>query len=300
MKNFHYLVAFIVLAPLFSSGQDNKEVAGINYMYIPVKYNDTSLHVNIVDFNIGMSLHKTEKTSISGKLEVGSMSFSNFPGTSPTFYSTAFQGVYTRIVNNNLALTIFGKLGIYSDMKNISANAFRAMVGFQYKIKVSETMRYGLGIAYANQFYGNQLMPYVNMDWHPSRNWEIYGQFPTNIRAEYTLSERDFIGFGINGLKNSYRLSSKNDEDNFVQLSQWTGKLFYEHKVYKHWSFNVNAGYALTQSYSEYNDVKGGNLNTWSILTIPVGKKRPVPTTEVRKTGMVFQGGIAYKIFKNH
>lgn len=273
------------------------ERLGISGYYIPVKYGDTSSSLKMTELSYTTPLYKSAKSVLTGGMEFKAAGFKGFPEGSISLYALSLQSVYVRKVSERLSLALFGQVGIYSDWKDISTEDMRTTIGMQYRIKYSERFKAGLGVAYGNQFYGHQLSPYVTIDYRVSRHWYLYGQVPTHVKLEYIFSDKDFAGFGIRGINNSYRLSKTEYESHFIQFTQWSTKLYWEHYFAKRWSFTLSAGYALIQKFKMYQD-NGETFNYWNILTIPVGKKSPEPLHEIKQSSMFFQAGISYGIFK--
>lgn len=293
----------LIFLPFFSIAQSQKAVAETGYDYIPIKFGDTSASAKIFNAELAFPILTKRNSSLTGKGEFGSITFRDFPQSAKaSLYSISFQVAYTHKVDSLRSLTLFGKLGIYSDFEDISVEDFRGTIGFQYKIRKNARYLYGLGAAYSNQFFGHQINPFITIDYHPTKNWYIYGQIPTDFRAKYALSEKDNIAFGIKGVINSYRLSDKTgpdryDNSSFIQTSQWSTKIYYERFIFKNWSVNVSAGYAFSQIFRQYNNIDGSKLDSWTILVLPVGKKRPDPAVEIKKPGMLYSVGIRYNIF---
>ncbi len=294
----------LLLISLISSvnlyAQQHKDMASLNYWNIPIKNGDSTTRIRMVDMNLDFPLHQSSLNSVFGGIELRQAHIGNFPnGENLSVYSTAFKMAFVRKVSPTLSLALFGQIGIYSDFKDVSSEDFRGLVGFQYRIKHSEQLKTGLGVAYANQFFGHQLLPYLSIDYHFKERWYLYGQVPTNVRLEYMISGKDFIGFGIRGLTNSYRLSKSQYNSQFVQNVDWMGKVYWERFFTKNLSFNVNGGYSFIQSVRLYDDIPGDLLNSWTIVTFPVGKKRPEPIHEIKKSSYMLQIGVAYNVFSN-
>jgi len=305
MKTLKLILPVLILLPFCTLAQSHKAIGEINYDYIPVKLGDTSATAKLFNAEMAFPIFKKQSSSLNGKVQFGSMTFKNFPESAEeSLYSIEFQAAYTHKFDSLKSITLFGKLGIYSDMEDISIEDFRGTIGFQYKIRKNARYLYGVGAAYSNQFFGHQISPFITIDYHPSKNWYLYGQIPTDFRIEYALTEKDYLAFGIRGVTNSYRLSDKTgpgryNNSSFIQTSQWSTKLYYERFVFKNWSVNLSAGYAISQNFRQYNNISGSMLDSWTILTIPVGKKRPDPAVEIKKPGMLYSVGIKYNIFTN-
>lgn len=302
------IIRHLALATVALSGctinlyaQQHRDMASINYWHVPITNQDSSkTKIQMVDVNFDFPIYKGNKNTIFGSMELRQAHIDNFPSQENlSVYSTAYRMAYIRKVSPTLSLALFGQIGVYSDFKDVSSEDFRGMIGFQYRIKHSEQLKTGLGVAYANQFFGHQLLPYLSIDYHFKDRWYIYGQVPTNVRLEYMLGEKDFVGFGIRGLTNSYRLSKNEHNSQFIQNVDWMGKFYWEHFITKNVSFNINGGYSFIQSLRLYDDIPGDMLNSWTIITFPVGKKRPDPVHEIKKNSFMFQLGVSYNVFNN-
>jgi len=293
-KHLTLVSIYLSIGTLYSYAQDHRDVASINYWHVPITNNDSSkTKIQMLDVNFDFPIYKGSQNSIFGSMELRQAHIDNFPTQENlSVYSTAYRMAFIRKVSPTLSLALFGQIGIYSDFKDLNSEDLRGMVGFQYRIKHSEQLKTGLGIAYANQFFGHQLLPYLSINYHFKERWYLYGQVPTNVRLEYTLAKKDFIGFGIRGLTNSYRLSKNENNSQFIQNIDWMGKFYWEHFITKNLSLTINGGYSFIQSLRLYDDIPGDMLNSWTIITFPVGKKRPEPVHEIKKNSFMFQLGV--------
>jgi len=303
MLNRPLIIAIICLSPVIGIAQQRKELAQIGYIYIPVKLGDTSASAKVLDVEFTMPVFRKPKESLTLKMEFGKMTFHNFRDVvEETLYSVALQGAYSRKFSDTTkTFTLLGQIGIFSDWEDISGEDIRGTIGFQYKYARSPRLKYGLGLAYSNQFFGHQISPYVTFDYRPNKHWDIYGQFPTNMRAAYLITERDNVALGIRGLTRSYRLSNRQgsghyENSGFIQTTQWSAKAYYEHTFGKHLTLSGSAGYAIINKFRQFDYIPGSMLNSWTIITFPVGKKRPDPNQEVSKAGMVYQLSLSYTL----
>lgn len=280
--------------------QQHRDVASLNYWNVPITNGDSTTRIQMVELNLDFPIYRGGRNALFGSIELKEAQISNFPNKENlNVYSTAYKMAFVRKVSPTLSLALFGQIGIYSDFKDISSEDFRGVFGVQYRITHSEQLKSGLGLAYSNQFFGHQLLPYLSIDYHFKDRWYLYGQVPTNVRLEYMVSEKNFAGFGIRGMTNSYRLSKSLYNSQFLQNVDWFGKVYWEHFFTKHLSFNINGGYSFIQSLRLYDDIAGDMLNSWTIITFPVGKKRPEPIYEIKKNSFMFQVGLAYNVFTN-
>lgn len=301
MSTRSLIIAIVCFYPVMGLAQQRKEMAQISYIYMPVKLGDTSASARVLDIEFAMPVYRRPKESLMLKLDFGQMTFHQFRNVDDeTLYGLALQGAYSRKFNDTTkTFTLMGQVGIFSDMEDVSGEDIRGTIGFQYKYARSERLKYGLGLAYSNQFFGHQISPYVTFDYRPSKRWDIYGQFPTNIRAAYAVTEKDNIALGIRGFTRSYRLSSKKshseyDNSGFIQITQWSANLYYEHTFAKNFLLTGSAGYAVINKFQQFDYIPGSMLNSWTIITVPVGKKRPDPSQEISKAGMVFRLSLSY------
>lgn len=187
-------------------------------------------------------------------------------------------------------VTAFAGTGIYSDFKDVTGKDFRFSSGVRFKRKVSDRFGFSYGLSYNRQFFGNQVIPFVEIDYWISDRIRIFGPFPVRPKIEMSVAPTMVIGAGIQGDGSSYRLSSGYDQNQVVQINQWGINLYVRKKMYNAISLYASAGRFLRRSLKLYND---SDQVPWTIITIPLGSKA-VPVERINNSSNTLEVGLSY------
>ena len=216
----------------------------------------------------------------------------------PSSFGSSAHGIMWQLgwlhqLSHNKSLLVFVQSGLFSDMKDISGKDYRLGLGVRYHVKHSPTLSTGWGITYARQFFGNQIVPFIDVDYRPNRHWQVSGPFPMKPKIKYHVNNRLAAGIQVSGEASSYRLSVATGH-RFVQINQWTSLAVLEYRLGKHWQVQAGAGMPLKQHLRLYNDA---NTTPWTLITIPLGKK-VAPVYDISSRGLALQAGIAWSLGK--
>lgn len=286
---------FIILLLLAcrSAAQD-KDLATINYSISKVKYNDTSANARQFDAKFKLPVYQKNKATFAGSFGYKNVSLNSFPNNyAPSLHGFTIQAAWLYKFTDKNSLTLFTQAGLFSDMKDISGKGFRYSVGFRYRYKHSDRLTTGWGLAYARQFFGNQVIPFIDVDYRPNNKWTISGQVPIKPKILYHFNTKISAGIEVNGEAASYRLSATEKSSQFIQINQWTGLAKIEYQFAKSWQFNLGFGKYFKQSYKLYNDA---STTPWTIITIPLGNK-PEPIQKIDSKGLNIQFGLLFNPF---
>jgi hypothetical protein len=287
----HLLPIAMTLLPFLAMAQD-KEPFNLSWRYTPVKTGDTAHHIQDVDVSLAVPIRHNEKSTLDGVIAYRQITLGNFGERYPgTVYGTSASLNYLTRFNGDHQLRLFGRAGFDGDFKDGLSNDFRWTAGFEYFSSYGQNGKLGLGLAYSRQFFGNELIPLLEINKQLTERLRLYGVFPTKPRLEYTLDSRSKAGVGLNLEVSSYRLSGDNSAD-YLKTTLWNGLLYYQYSIYKHWSINVSGGYYVSQKYEIFNQA---NTSSWTLLYLPIGKQLN-PVYSVNKSAVNFQIGIVYSI----
>lgn len=271
-------------------GQE-RDLATVSYGVSVLKYHDTSATARQLDVKFRMPLYQKHKSVLGTTIGYKNTCLNQFPGTlAATLHGFVFQGAWMYKVTARRSLTLFAQAGLFSDMKDISGNDFRYSAGFRYRFKHSDKLSTGWGLAYSRQFFGNQVVPFIDVDYRPTDKWRITGQFPIKPKILYNFNEKLSAGLELIGDAASYRLSATERDNQFIQINQWTGLAKLEYQFAKSWLFTVGAGRNFKQTYKLYDDA---STTTWTIVTFPIGNK-PDPVQKIESGGLNIHFGIAF------
>jgi Domain of unknown function (DUF6268) len=284
------LIILLFILPLGVFAQD-KGLFNLSYSYTKLKSADTSKNVKTLDSYLTLPLLQNDHSQLFGTIAYRKVWLDNFGNDYPSqVYGTSVRMAYQTNLNENRQLRIFAQLGIYSDYKNVSSNDWRYTTGLEYIMQKPDDYRFGFGIAYAKQFYGNQIIPLIEFDKQLSERWKIDGIFPVNPKLEYKINNRSSTGIELNIDVNTYRFNSADNEGQYLKTSGYNFSLLYKYKIFKNWSINAKVGASANQQFGIYNQ---SDNSTWTLIAIPLGKS-PEPVETFRNSALTGQIGLAY------
>lgn len=249
-----YCLVWIIFLSATGFSQD-RDFATIHYTLSRLNYGDTAAHAKQLDIKFRLPAYRNNK-NISG-ITPGYkyVLLDHFPGSySPNLHGITLQGTWIHRFNNRQTITLFAQAGLFSDMKDISAKDFRYTAGIRYRQKHSVKLTSGWGLAYSRQFFGNQVTPFIDVDYQPNERWSISGQFPIKPKILYHFNKKLSAGIEVNGEVTSYRLSATEKNNRFIQINQWAGLVKLEYKLAKAWQLHFGIGENFKQSYKLYDN----------------------------------------------
>lgn len=271
-----------------------KELISISYGASQVKFNDTTAKSKQIEAKFGLPLFRQKGNTIAGALVYKNFNLQDFPSSfGHTFHGINLQFIWLKKIGDNKTLTFFIQTGLFSDMKDISGKDIRSGAGFRYRVKHSGKLSTGWGLAYSRQFFGNQVIPFIDVDFRPNEKLSITGQFPVRPRIMYHFNARTAIGLELLGDAASYRLNEKEYQHQYIQQNQWSAMARFEYGFSRSWQFIIGLGSNLKQVYKLYNDA---STTPWTIITIPIGKKDE-PLRKIESRGLNMQVGLSFKPF---
>lgn len=196
------------------------------------------------------------------------------------------MGWETRL-NDRKSMAFFVQQGIFSDMKDLSGRDFRYGFGFRHKTRHSPKFSSGFGLGYSRQFFGNQIVPFVYLDYRPNGRVAISGQFPARPKFQYRINAKNALALELAGDASSFRLSDAAG-GKIVQLNQWRAAAKWEFELSKHFGLFVTVGANLRNTYKRYEGAGGVR---WTVLTVPVGEKT-APAHKISGQGPFLQVGM--------
>ncbi|RXK85693.1 DUF6268 family outer membrane beta-barrel protein [Filimonas effusa] len=272
-------------------------VAGMRAQQLPV-------------FSIDYNSSTLKNDSVKGALK-GLQASLNIPlihssgntfGTRIQYQSARFSGLTSRL-NEQLSgldlhvflqrkwdekhqLYLFAQVGAYSDFKDLDTKDFRFLLGARYLVKHSDKLSTGWGLAYARQFFGHQINPFIAINYAFTPRLKLSGLLPIRPVLTYEINDRISWVNEINGNVESYRLSASVHNNAFIQYSGWKVKSTCRYLVGKHHRFSAGLGFSR-QSTAFFND---DAQNNWKIFTINLSQKN-APVETLKTKGLLFSLG---------
>ncbi|CAG5015935.1 hypothetical protein DYBT9275_05445 [Dyadobacter sp. CECT 9275] len=294
LKNLFHCLQLLLLASAVLA--QDRDLATVHYAVAGMKYNDTTAHTAQLDVKLRIPLYQKKKIVAGATLGYKQVNLFNLPADyANPLYGFTCQGAWLYKVTPRRSLALFVQAGLFTDVKDISGKDFRYSAGFRYRLKHSEKLSTGWGLAYSRQFFGNQLVPFIDVDYRPSEQWSISGQFPVKPKILYRFTRKLSIGLELNGEAASYRLSAAARENEFIQINQWTGLSRLEYQFANAWQLYFGIGRSLKQSYKLFDDA---SQTRWTIITVPIGDK-PSPQRKIDSAGLYLQLGISFGLSGN-
>lgn len=275
------------------SAQD-KDLINANYSYASMCRGDTISNAMQVDVKVRMPILSSNKQSMLLTLGYKNLTLNGIPELhTNSLHGFICQGVWLRKYGGKKSIAVVAQLGMFSDWKDVSAKDFRYSGAIRYRIRHSAKLNTGWGLGYARQYFGHQIIPFIDIDYRPSQHWSITGQLPIKPRVLYHFSERLRTGLEISGEASSFRLSATTDNNRFIQMNQWSCMAKLEYQFLSNWQLNLGIGKNIRHSYKMFNDA---TTNPWTVITFPIGAK-PEPIQEIDTRKLCFQIGVAFDPF---
>lgn len=296
MNKHRYLLLISFSFANILSAQDG-DLLNVNYAISTLKYKDTVANANLFDIKLKLPVFSKKPYTVAGILGYKNLSLHNFPADySDKLHGFTFQGVCIYKLSAVKSLTVFAQTGLFSDLQDVSGKDFRYSAGFRYRVKHSGKLSTGWGLAYSRQFFGNQIIPFIDVDYKPNDKWSITGQFPIKPKVLYHFTDNWSAGIELLADASSYRLSETAKDNQFIQINQWTGLTKLEYRFTKNWQLNVGVGKNFKQSYKLYSDAA---ITPWTIITFPLGEKAE-PISKTDNKGLNIQISILFNPFRKN
>jgi hypothetical protein len=295
IKGRYALLVVLLLSVCRHATAQERDLASINYTVSRLRYHDTAANARQSDVKLRMPLYQKSKSFLGATLGYKNVSLDGFPDSyTRMLHGIILQGMWVYKMTARRSLTFFAQAGLFSDMEDINGEDFRYSAGFRYRLKHTYKLSTGWGLAYSRQFFGNQVVPFIDVDYRPNEKWIITGQFPIKPKILYKINKRMSTGLELNGEAASYRLSAAERDNQFIQINQWTALAKLEYQFAKAWQLNLGIGKNFKQSYKRYNDAA---TTPWTIITFPIGDK-PDPIQKIESGGLNIQLGISFSAFQ--
>jgi hypothetical protein len=269
----------------------DKEAISVSYNTNKFNYNDTSATIQQTDVKLRLPLYQKNAVVIATGVGYKNLTLTHFPENySSPLHGFTLQGIFLYKISQEKKLLFFAQTGLFSDLKDIDYHDFRYSVGVRFRVKHSDKFSSGWGLAYARQFFGNQIVPFIDIDFTPHEKWRIVGQFPVKPKILYYFKKNFSAGLELSGEASSYRLSESLRQNQYIQYNQWASSLKLEYGFAKFWQLAVGAGFNLKQTAKLFNETTSA---TWTLITIPIGNKNE-PVRKIESRGLYFQMGVSF------
>ncbi|UII25659.1 DUF6268 family outer membrane beta-barrel protein [Fulvivirga maritima] len=206
-------------------------------------------------------------------------------------YSVGIPLLYQYRFNKASSLQLIGNISINSQFDDVVFDDAVYIAGASYTKQYSEKLKLGYGIIYIHQFFGNQIVPIINVNYKPNNKWNISGRFPANMKGIYSINEKHSIGLEWMWLANSFRLDNLVYEEAYVKNKNAMAELFYRLRLWKSSVLQIGKGYN-----NKFYEVYTEESNQLNLFTKPLNQNL-TPIQEFENKGLFFNIGVHYIIF---
>lgn len=282
------MLLFAVLIGFNVEGQE-QDPFHITYSHLPLKDTENG-HISQWDIGLMLPLHKSETLAMATGLNLNLLQLRHFPmDIGEQLYQVTLPLVGRVPLNTREHFFFAGRIAMSSDLKDISFEDVTFSLGMGFQRKISERWSLGLGLGYAHQFFGNQILPFVEFKYQPNGKAVFSGRFPLNMTYERFLSQRNKIGMGWKLGANSFRLSEDDYQDDFIRQNHFQAALFFTQNIYGGFHLKLSTGF-VGQKYQRFQDSDGDG---WTLVTFPLAKE-PEPLEEFENRNAFFEIGLHY------
>lgn len=288
---------FFILIFLLSSTQGFSQMASLdaNTEFSPSK-GDSSLSMLSQSISARFPISKKHGESWSAGIAYKNLLTQNNTSVINDLWlhSVAVSLMYRSKISDKTSMTITVQPSIWSDFKDISGEDFRFSTSLHFITRKDEHFSIGWGIIYSYQFFGNQIVPVIDIRYKKNAGkWKIGGALPLRPRIEYAFNNNTAVGFKLEGNYYSYRLSTQLNSQ-YLFYRQWDAGLFFDQKLTGKLYLTAAAGYAFNRSLQIFNKDQTIPL---SFFGNKVAKKF-TPSYNNQSNGMVFKIGVQLRLFK--
>lgn len=269
MKKIAPLTFFFVAVYISLIAQE-RDIVTIQHSFSTLKYNDTTARARQTDIRIRLPLWRKKQNAIVIGAIYKHLNINKMPDS----FGEKLHGISLPILSQitlsaKTTLVIFTQAGFFSPTtRALHFNDFRYGLGLRLHFQHNEHFATGWGIGYGHQFFGHQIVPFIEIDYRPKHSrWSITGQFPIKPKILYRINPRFSTGLEFSGEASSFRLT---DQHYSLQQNQWTVSAKCEYKLWPSLLLSGGIGRNMRQTYKLYQNP---DPNVWTIITFPVGKK---------------------------
>ncbi|MDX3915608.1 MAG: DUF6268 family outer membrane beta-barrel protein [Pseudosphingobacterium sp.] len=292
MKVFvSFIVAFFIVIST-SAQVKTPELFGVDYSIDKLKNDSINGSLYNINAFTNFPIYKNDKNVFGGRIQYKTRNINELNNEiNRDFHSFDINTFWGIKLNEKAELLAFAQLGLYSELKDWNADDLRYSFGFRYNITHGSKLKTGWGLAYNKQFFGNQISPFIFVDYDFNYRWKISGLFPIKPKLSYKINEKMNWVTELSGSANSFRISDT--ENNFVRINNWNVVSKIEYTLRKHHQFFAGFGHNLRQDIKLYNQ---GSGNDWTIFTFDItGKEKPI--YQARTSGYKLE--IGYRFILN-
>jgi len=208
---------------------------------------------------------------------------------SSAFHSLAVPLSYTYVCSRTTNITFIAIGAVGSDFRrNPDASDIMYTAGIRIGFNQNHAFKYGVTLAYVNDYTGSYLIPVPDFDWTISKRWSFVAVLPLRASLKYKLSHGQFLGLTAGLSSGMYRLNA-DPERKYLQWQQYSSGFLYEVNFSRRWALNLIVARAFDQRLETFDDDQKASLYNFKAVS---NRKRLV---SYRENSFMAQGGISFK-----
>ncbi len=125
---------------------------------------------------------------------------------------------------------------------------------------INNHFKYSIGFYFNQEFFGNNLLPLLGMEWKASPRLNLFGLLPNKFIVDYRVNRVFHTGFAFKGITTSFRFKPSSYAD-YYRMDEGQLKLFTDFYITKTLVFNFEGGVIVNRRY----DVKFKDTNPSSL-----------------------------------
>jgi Domain of unknown function (DUF6268) len=210
---------------------------------------------------------------------------------SSTFSSLSLPLIASYSLNRKTSLTLIGLGTVSSDWKSpIQAGDIQYTAGIRLGFQPSQSLRWGVTLTYISNYSGKFLLPLPDIEWAINSKLSLSALVPARISLKYKLSPAQSLGITGGFMGGMYRVTpnAKKQQDQYLNLQQYSGGLIYDLKFTQRWKLTLIGGHTFEQRLETFNMDQKVSFDNFGKLN---DRK---PNVSYRENSFVFQAGISY------
>lgn len=298
MKNVYFLFIYAcVFASLTAKAQiSDLSLLDLNYHYNNLKNDSTNGKLNNFNVAVTLPVFKNDKNFVGGRLLYKMRNINEVNNDiNRNLHSFDVNMFWRRKLNEKSGLLAFAQLGVYSEFKDWDKRDLQYALGFRYNFQLGEKLKTGLGLIYNRQFFGNQINPFIYIDYSFGNRWRIEGLIPIQPKLIFKINDKMNWMTEYNLSVSSFRLTSNTASNSFIRINNKNIISRIEYTIKNHHRFYIGIGQNIRQDLKLYS---GTSQNDWTIFNRDITEKEK-PVYQSQTSGYRIEIGYKFVVANN-